>query len=346
MSIKDSLFGLSRIQQFMIFEFNEKQRLQELESAKESYRTQLKIIGLSTGLGILLLFALFLYRNNLQKRKSNQLLSHQKEDLENVLEKLKSTQAQLIHSEKMASLGELTAGIAHEIQNPLNFVNNFSEINLELIDEMEEELNKGNTPEVRLIAQNLRENNRRIDNHGKQAAGIVKGMLEHSRGSSVQKEPTHLKSFVDEYLRLSFHGYRVKDKSFHAVIQTDIDGDIGEVNVIRQEFGKVLLNLFNNAYYAMAKKTPIAGAGYEPTLLVTAKKTGHYIEILVKDNGIGIPKKILDKIFQPFFTTKPPGEGTGLGLSLCYDLIRAGGGEIGVESIEGEGTSFFIRIPA
>jgi two-component system NtrC family sensor kinase len=291
-----------------------------------------------------------------QVAERTEALTQQKVDLEQTVAELKSTQAQLIQSEKMASLGELTAGIAHEIQNPLNFVNNFSEVSNELIDEMNAELDKGNLGEAKAIATDIKQNLEKIDHHGKRADAIVKSMLQHSRSSSAVKELTDINALADEYLRLSYHGLRAKDKSFNATIKTDFDNSIGEINIVPQDIGRVLLNLLTNAFYAvMQKKSETVGkenaASYNPTVTVTTKsiklingKPG--VEIKVTDNGSGIPQNIVDKIFQPFFTTKPTGQGTGLGLSLSYDIItKAHGGELKVETKEGEGTSFIIQLP-
>jgi len=293
----------------------------------------------------------------MQEQEKQQLLASQNETLEKQVEKrtvelsnslndLKSTQAQLIQSEKMASLGELTAGIAHEIQNPLNFVNNFSEVSTELIDEMKEELSKGNYDDAKEIADDVKQNLEKINHHGKRADAIVKGMLQHSRSSSGQKQPTDINKLADEYLRLAYHGLRAKDKSFNATMKTDFDETIGNINIIPQDIGRVILNLITNAFYAVdEKKKSGIDERYEPTVLVSTKKSGDKILITVKDNGNGIPQKIVDKIFQPFFTTKPTGQGTGLGLSLSYDIVKAHGGEIKVETKEGEGTTFTIQLP-
>ncbi len=281
------------------------------------------------------------------KRKA---VEESKDALQKSLEELKAAQAQLIHSEKMASLGELTAGIAHEIQNPLNFVNNFSEVSNELLDEMKTEINNGNTEEAKTIADDVKQNLEKILHHGKRADAIVKGMLQHSRTSSGQKEPTDINALADEYLRLAYHGLRAKDKTFNAAMKTDFDESIGQINIIPQDIGRVILNLITNAFYAVNEKarsaviTPTADA-YEPTVSIRTKKTGNKVEISVADNGNGIPQKILDKIFQPFFTTKPTGQGTGLGLSLSYDIVKAHGGELNVETKEGEGTEFIIQLP-
>ena len=245
----------------------------------------------------------------------------------------------------MASLGELTAGIAHEIQNPLNFVNNFSEVNKELIDELEHEIEKENYRDVKAITKNLKDNEEKINHHGKRAESIVKGMLLHSRSSSGTKEPTDINKQADEFLRLSYHGFRAKDKGFTALMETDYDRAAGSVNVIPQDIGRVLLNIFNNAFYAVSEKKSQHQNGYEPIVSVSTKRTSDKVIITVKDNGNGIPRKAIDKIFQPFFTTKPTGQGTGLGLSLAYDLIKAHGGEIKVKSKEGEGVEFNIELP-
>ena len=273
----------------------------------------------------------------------------QAKEIEKAYHELKTTQSQLIQSEKMASLGELTAGIAHEIQNPLNFVNNFSEVNNELIDEMQIEIKLGNRDEVITISNIIKVNQDKIIFHGKRADAIVKGMLLHSRSSTNKKEPTDINALADEYLRLSYHGLRAKDKSFNAIMKTDFDESLsageGKINVIPQDIGRVILNLINNAFYAVDEKKKQHQDGYEPTVSVSTKKINGKAEISVKDNGNGIPQKILDKIFQPFFTTKPTGQGTGLGLSLSYDIIKAHGGELKVNSTEGEGTEFKIQLP-
>lgn len=267
-------------------------------------------------------------------------------EIEKAFNKLKTTQLQLIQSEKMASLGELTAGIAHEIQNPLNFVNNFSEVSLELIDEMHDEMDKGDTEEAKTIAIDIKQNLEKIIFHGKRADGIVKGMLQHSRISSGQKEPTDINALADEYLRLAYHGLRAKDKSFNAELETHFDPKLPKVDIIPQDIGRVLLNLFTNAFYATHQKQKTATQEYKPVLCVTTAQKGSFVEIIVKDNGAGIPKAIRDKIMQPFFTTKPTGEGTGLGLSLSYDIVVKGhGGTINVETEEGNGATFIITLP-
>jgi signal transduction histidine kinase/ligand-binding sensor domain-containing protein len=288
------------------------------------------------------------YRSRLLKKENRILeekVNHRTAQLKQTITELKATQDQLIQSEKMASLGELTAGIAHEIQNPLNFVNNFSEVNSELIGEMNQEIDKGNFEEAKAIAKDITENEQKIIFHGKRADAIVKGMLQHSRASTGQKEETNINALADEYLRLAYHGLRAKDKSFNANMKTDYDERIGTVNVVSQEIGRVILNLITNAFHAVMEKKKQVGQGYEPTVTVITKKMEDKIEVRVKDNANGIPQKVLDKIFQPFFTTKPPGQGTGLGLSLSYDIVNAHNGELKVETKEGEGTVFIISLP-
>jgi signal transduction histidine kinase len=263
---------------------------------------------------------------------------------------LKATQSQLIQSEKMASLGELTAGIAHEIKNPLNFVNNFSEVNRELLLEMKEALENGNWEEAKALAADVISNEEKIVHHGKRADGIVKGMLQHSRISNGQKEPTDINVLADEYLRLAYHGLRAKDKSFTATMKTDFDENTGNINIVPQDIGRVILNLITNAFYAVTEKSDAAEAieedAYVPTVTVGTRKVKDKIIISVKDNGNGIPEKVRDKIFQPFFTTKPTGQGTGLGLSMSYDIVTKGhGGELQLETEEGKGTEFRIVLP-
>ena len=269
----------------------------------------------------------------------------QKQELEKALSDLKAVQQQLIQNEKMASLGELTAGIAHEIQNPLNFVNNFSEVNKELLAEMNDAIAKGDYDEVKALATDISGNQEKINFHGKRADGIVKGMLQHSRSSTGQREMTDINVLCDEYLRLSYHGLRAKDKTFNAKFETHFDNSIGKLNIIPQDIGRVVLNLLTNAFYVVDEKKKSGIEGYEPTVSVSTKKAGDKVLISVKDNGNGVPQKVLDKIFQPFFTTKPTGKGTGLGLSLSYDIVKAHGGELKVETKEGDGTTFIIILP-
>ncbi|HLF64948.1 MAG TPA: ATP-binding protein, partial [Saprospiraceae bacterium] len=299
------------------------------------------------------------FKDLTQSRLDLQKLKAEKSRAEDALTELKAAQAQLIQSEKMASLGELTAGIAHEIQNPLNFVNNFSEVSNELIVEMNEELDKGELEEAKAIASDIRQNLEKINHHGKRADAIVKGMLQHSRGSSGVKEPTNINALADEYLRLAYHGLRAKDKSFNATMKTDFDPAVGLVNIVPQDIGRVILNLITNAFYACTERSRAStssatgkgsavSAAAEPvegTVIVSTKKLKDTVEIRVKDNGNGIPQHVLDKIFQPFFTTKPTGQGTGLGLSLSYDIVKAHGGIIQVDTKIGEGSAFVITLP-
>ncbi len=331
------------LRKYQAMGFDEQLHLQELEKEKAATKNKVRIYSLLGGLCVLIIVGLILYRNNLHKQKANKVL-------EETLSNLKSTQSQLIQSEKMASLGELTAGIAHEIQNPLNFVNNFSEVNAELIDEMVDEVKKGNATEAEAIANDIRQNLEKITHHGKRADAIVKGMLQHSRSSNGQKEPTDINALADEYLRLAYHGLRAKDKSFNATLKTDFDETIGKINIIPQDIGRVILNLITNAFYVVNEKnlsaaTALAAVKYEPTVSISTKKINNKIEIKVEDNGNGIPQKVLEKIFQPFFTTKPTGQGTGLGLSLSYDIVKAHAGELKVKTKEAEGTEFIIQLP-
>jgi two-component system, NtrC family, sensor kinase len=312
---------------------------------------------------LLIIVSVFMLIGNIRhKQKANKLLEQQKQLIEEqsdqtnkAMAELQQTQKQLIQSEKMASLGELTAGIAHEIQNPLNFVNNFSEVNKELIEELSAERLKPNAERNEKleneILNDIKANEEKINHHGKRADAIVKGMLQHSRSSSGQKEPTDINTLCDEYLRLSYHGLRAKDKSFSAIMKTDYDENIGNINIIPQDIGRVILNIINNAFYTVDEKKKAErimqnAESYEPTVSVSTKKISGKVEIKVVDNGNGIPQKVLDKIFQPFFTTKPTGQGTGLGLSLSYDIVKAHGGEIKVITSEGIGSEFIISLSA
>ncbi len=354
-SLSDSLSTEERknLLAFQDVVVDEQLKLEKLEKEKIQTKNKIRTYSMIAGLVFLSLIGLILYRNNKKEKKAKIVL-------EKTLKELESTQSQLIQSEKMASLGELTAGIAHEIQNPLNFVNNFSEVNAELIDELEQEAGKGNLDEVKAIAKGIRENEQKIVHHGKRADAIVKGMLQHSRTSSGQKAPTALNALCDEYLRLSYHGLRAKEKSlpaeasakagFNATIETSFDSTLPRINVVPQDIGRVVLNLINNAFYAVNEKSTFGEAAadkrYQPSVTVSTKNSGSSISISVKDNGNGIPDSIKEKIFQPFFTTKPTGQGTGLGLSLSYDIVKAHGGELQVETMEGEGTEFIIQLPA
>jgi signal transduction histidine kinase len=323
---------------------------------------RLWIVSITGALISAIILAIVLYRNFKNKKKANVLLKEQKEEIEATLEKLESTQTQLIQSEKMASLGELTAGIAHEIQNPLNFVNNFSEVNSELIEELEARSSKlkaylpdgqaiEDLIEVDELLKDIRDNEQKIKHHGQRADSIVKGMLQHSRSSNGQKVLTDINALADEYLRLAYHGLRAKDKSFNADFSTDLDENLRKVNVVPQDIGRVLLNLINNAFHAVSERSKKEDENYKPLVTIT---TGIHspleggkggVSISVKDNGPGISEDIKDKIFQPFFTTKATGQGTGLGLSLSYDIIKAHGGELKVDSKEGVGSVFIIYLP-
>jgi signal transduction histidine kinase len=348
--LSDSLNNVQKVKRVENIKYTEALRVQELQQqqreAQQQYASRIKMYGLIAVISLISVIAFFLFRNNQQKQKANVLIQREKEKVESTLSELRSTQAQLIQSEKMASLGELTAGIAHEIQNPLNFVNNFSEVNRELALELKTEMAKGNTVSAEAIAQDIIQNEEKIIEHGKRADAIVKGMLQHSRTSTGRKEPTDINAIAGEFLKLSYYGFRAKDKSFNPRIETVLDHTIGKVNVSAQEVGRVILNLINNAFYAVNEKQKQNLNGYEPTVIVSTAKQNGKIEIKVEDNGDGIPQKISDKIFQPFFTTKPAGQGTGLGLSLAYDIIKAHAGEIKIESREGQGAKFIIQIPS
>ena len=349
LALKDSIFNKEKYNQIYKIDFEEKKKIAEKEKAAEmqlNKERQNKFVFIIVFLTLMAAGFAFLIR---QKQRANILLDKEKQKVEQTLKNLTAAQAQLIQSEKMASLGELTAGIAHEIQNPLNFVNNFSEVNKEMMEELKAERLK---PEAERDEQTESEiiedvivNLEKINHHGKRADAIVKGMLQHSQTSTGQKELTNINKLADEYLHLSYHGFRGKDKSFNTTLKTDYDEGIGKINVIPQDIGRALLNLMNNAFYAAGDKNKNAPEGYEPTVSITTKKTDHQVEIKIADNGNGIPQKIVDKIFQPFFTTKPTGQGTGLGLSLSYDIVKAHGGEIKVETKEAEGSTFTIQLP-
>ncbi len=370
---RDSLNGikiknLSAFQQVLM-----RLKLEQKDEEKEraSIQNRNRIYALMLILFVILVISFMLYRNNLMKQKANKILS-------DTLSELKNTQDQLIHVEKMASLGELTAGIAHEIQNPLNFVNNFSEVSSELIKEAIEELNQVKTQyttsrqidpskieEVEAILNDLDGNQQKINHHGKRADSIVKGMLLHSRKSTGQKEMVDINALADEYLRLAYHGFRAKEKSFQAEFKSDFEKDLPAVKVVPQDIGRVLLNLINNAFYAVHLQSKIFRSDqnqanslsevknqesiYKPSVTVTTRKVegikGQMIRIFIKDNGHGIPDEVKSKIFQPFYTTKPTGLGTGLGLSISYDIIKAHGGDMEVESKVNEGTNFIVTIP-
>ncbi len=334
----------------MKYEHEKNLEAQRIEQEQKDKITKERQIGLLIGLGLMLILAIVAFQAFRNKQKANTILVKQKEEIQNTLIKLEATQKQLIQSEKMASLGELTAGIAHEIKNPLNFVNNFSEVNNELIEELKSENPNLNSEEKKMLLNDIYQNNEKIKYHGKRADAIVKNMLQHSRATGGKKELTEINELCDEYLKLAYHNMRAKDKTFNTKIETDFDTSIQKLNIIPQEIGRVLLNLFNNAFYAVNEKQKANIAGYQPTVLVDTKHVSenpdnYRVEIRVVDNGIGISEKTLDKIFQPFFTTKPTGHGTGLGLSLAYDIVKAHGGELKVDSKEGEGSTFIVVLP-
>ena len=344
--VKDSVMSQGKQLQFQLLSFAEDQRQDKIAAAQASYRNKARTIVLISILALALLATLLLFLNNRQKQKANAILYHQREELETTLTELKTTQNQLVQSEKMASLGEMIAGIAHEIQNPLNFVNNFAEVNEELLEELNDALAKGDIADAKQLAADLKSNQEKIKDHGKRADGIVKSMLMHSRTSTGQKEPTDVNSLVDEYLRLSYHGMRAKDKAFNATLETDYDPNAGSVPMISQDMGRVILNLLNNAFYAVQEKSAGEGGDNQPTVRVSTRREAKQVLITISDNGPGIPDSILNKIMQPFFTTKPTGKGTGLGLSLSYDIVTKGhGGDLRVQSTPGKGTTFLISLP-
>ena len=301
--LKDSLFGDKVMEQSQSMAYNDMQRQKELDAQHAAFQNKLILYGISAAALFLLGLAVIFWRTKRKEETAKKIVQQQRDELESTVDKLKSTQSQLIQSEKMASLGELTAGIAHEIQNPLNFVNNFSEVNTELIDEAGQEIDKGNIEEVKIILNDIKDNEQKINHHGKRADAIVKGMLQHSRSSYGVKEPTDINSLCDEYLRLSYHGLQAKDKSFNASMKTDFDETIGKINIIPQDIGRVVLNFLTNAFYAVDEKKKSGIENYEPTVLINTKKVGDKVLISVGDNGNGITPKVLDKIFQPFFTT-------------------------------------------
>jgi two-component system, NtrC family, sensor kinase len=358
---RDSILntGVRKKAGFLQYKYDLEKKQAQITVLNQEKRIQKNFLISTLIVLLLIIVSVFmLIRNNRHKQKANKMLLKQKQLIEEqrdqtnkAMTELQQTQKQLIQSEKMASLGELTAGIAHEIQNPLNFVNNFSELNTELIEELKDERNKEprDFKKEDELLNNIKDNEQKINHHGKRADAIVKGMLQHTRSGTGQKEPTDINALAGEYLRLAYHGLRAKDNSFSATMRTDFDESIGNINIIPQDIGRVLLNLYNNAFYA-APLPPAGGVKnpqnkHEPTVWVSTKKVGDKILISVRDNGPGIPQKIVDKIFQPFFTTKPTGQGTGLGLSLSYDIVKVHGGEIKVVTKEGEGSEFIILLP-
>ncbi|SFB58244.1 tetratricopeptide repeat-containing sensor histidine kinase [Algoriphagus aquimarinus] len=366
-SVKENIAKTSteKMIQQLQFEFQLDKKEAEIEILQKDtelknaavFNQKIIIIASLVALIMFVIISIYLYRNNLGKQKANRLLQFQKEEIrsqreiaESAYDKLLSTQALLIQSEKMASLGELTAGIAHEIQNPLNFVNNFSELSAELVEEMNEELENGDLEEAKAIGKDLKANLFKINSHGKRADAIVKGMLEHSRTNKGEKAPTDLNALLDEFVRLSYHGLRAKKKSFNSDFKLDLDPQLQKASVVASDIGRVILNLVNNAFYAVdvkAKSAPDSNRaeGFKPMVIISSKRIENRVEISVKDNGNGIPDSVKDKIFQPFFTTKPAGSGTGLGLSLSYDIVKAHGGHIEVNSTEGLGSEFTITLP-
>ncbi|MCK6692626.1 MAG: ATP-binding protein [Thermoanaerobaculia bacterium] len=348
---REKLYNDNKKKELNNITFRIKQSELEFAAAEKQYRSRFLLYSVLAGLFVILFIASILYYQNRQKQKANAIL-------EKTLSNLQSTQTQLIQSEKLASLGELTAGIAHEIQNPLNFVNNFSELSVDLTKDLKDEISKPDVDKdyVDELLTDLTQNQEKINHHGKRAAAIVSGMLYHARASTGKKEPTDLNALADEYLRLAYHGLRAKNPNFNAKMVTDFDPTVGKVEVIPQDMGRVLLNLINNAFYAVQQRQRSAAQDlpglqnleglYAPTVTVSTQKTDNQIVIKVKDNGTGIPEEVKAKIFQPFFTTKPTGQGTGLGLSLAYDIVVKGhGGTLEVESTEDVGSEFIIQLP-
>lgn len=333
---KKTISNLAEFQQVLL---DRQLKLKDLQREEIEKQGKVRMYVLIATLLVFLGFGAVLLYNYLQKKKANVLLASQKDQIESTLQKLKATQTQLIQSEKLASLGELTAGIAHEIQNPLNFVNNFSEVSGELVAEMEDVIKEGNTDIALEIASDLKQNLEKINHHGKRASSIVKGMLEHSRTSTGEKESTDINAFADEYLRLAYHGLRAKDSTFNSDFKTEFDENLPKIEVIPQDMGRVLINLINNGFYAVKSAD-------KPLVVVSTKKSDNKVIISVKDNGTGMTDEVKAKIFQPFFTTKPTGQGTGLGLSLSYDIVVKGhSGILEVETKEGVGTTFIIKLP-
>ena len=341
-SLKERLSGDEIKREAQKDKFNAEKEKQKSEQDKKDAIARRTRNLQYVAIGAMLLLGVFLCYGYIVKNRD-------KKKIEKAYADLQSAQSQLVQSEKMASLGELTAGIAHEIQNPLNFVNNFSEVNSEVISELVDEVDKGNTAEVKLIAGDIKDNSEKIKHHGKRADAIVKGMLQHSSSGSGKKEPTDINALADEYLRLAYHGLRAKDSSFNATMKTDFDPSIGNINIVPQDIGRVILNLISNAFYAapLPPKGGFSDPDYRhvPTVWVSTKRERDKVVISVRDNGPGIPAEIRDKIFQPFFTTKPTGQGTGLGLSLSYDIVKAHGGELKVDTEEGKGSEFIITLP-
>jgi signal transduction histidine kinase len=336
---KDSLYSQEKSREFQNLSFAERQRQLDILEQQAAGRATVRFYLLIALILFLIIMAFVFWRNSKQNRKAKTQIQH-------ALDELKITQNQLVQSAKMASLGELMAGIAHEIQNPLNFVNNFSDVSVELVEEMQTELKNGDKEEAIAVSEDIKQNLEKIRHHGKRADFIVKGMLEHSRTSTGERQATNINILADEFLKLSYHGLRAKDKSFNADLVTDFDPSLPRVSIVQQDIGRVLVNLFSNAFYAVNQKAKTAGPGYKPTVEVSTAQQNGSVIISVKDNGTGIPENIREKIMQPFFTTKPTGEGTGLGLSLSYDIVVKGhGGSIEVNTKEGEFTGFVVHLP-
>ncbi|HMG91612.1 MAG TPA: ATP-binding protein, partial [Chryseolinea sp.] len=331
--------------ELQLLQLEEQRRDLEIQQAEERYQNNIRLIGLVSITAIILVASVLLFRSNRIKQKTNVVLQQ-------MLNELKATQSQLVQSEKMASLGELTAGIAHEIQNPLNFVNNFAELNQELIGELKNEVKQKNLEEIQSIAFNLESNEVKIRHHGLRADAIVKSMLQHSRANSGKKELTDLNVLCDEYVRLAYHGRKAKQKSAEVKLETHFDPSLSKLNIVPQDIGRVIVNLINNAFDTVDEKSKTSVPGYQPTIKVSTNQLSGKVEIHVEDNGTGIPDSIKGKIFQPFFTSKPTGQGTGLGLSLSYDIVKAHGGTLKVNSPpagragkEGLGSEFIIQLP-
>jgi signal transduction histidine kinase/tetratricopeptide (TPR) repeat protein len=350
--LKDSIFNQHKLSEVENLSFNETLRQADILQSRKELKQRIILYASLAGLAFVLIIAVLLYRNNQHKQKTLAIVQKQKQEIdeqktrvEQALSDLKSTQAQLMQQEKMASLGEMTAGIAHEIQNPLNFVNNFSEVNAELLNDMKKEIEQGDLQEAKKIADSVIDNEQKILHHGKRADNIVKGMLLHSRQNTGQREMVDINAMAEEYFRLSYHGFRGLDKHFNSAMDSQMDESIGKLKIVPQDFGRVLLNLFNNAFFSVAEKSRKSSNGYAPAVSLSSRKIGDHIELKIKDNGNGIPKELMDKIFQPFFTTKPAGQGTGLGLSISYDIIKSNGGELSVDSKPGEYAEFTIHLP-
>ncbi|TDO19307.1 tetratricopeptide repeat-containing sensor histidine kinase [Pedobacter duraquae] len=351
-SAKDSIYNVSRFQEIENLNADEHLRQTEIAAAKKSFRNKLAFIFLCSGFTLICIATLLQFRNNNNRKKAYAILESQKKETENqkdlaehALKQLQVTQAQLIQAEKMASLGELTAGIAHEIQNPLNFINNFSEVNIELLEEMDLQLTQGDMDEIKAIMADLKQNEERIGHHGKRADSIVKGMLQHSRTSTGEKRFSDVNELVDEAMKLAYHGLRAKDHSFNAELLTDFDSALPQLNLMPQDIVRVLVNLFNNAFYAVQERGKTETSDFRPSVSAITTTDAAGVKIIVRDNGTGVPPAIKEKIMQPFFTTKPTGEGTGLGLSMSYDIVKAHGGELKVTDVAGGGSEFEIVLP-